>query len=456
MRFHPSRLPLSLPRSRALRSQPGRRWWRATSAGCEQAPRLGSISSACTGRAAARSGSAPGAVSGRWSRWRDAAPEDDRPDAGTRELRARGWQLGSPYWTGPSNRIAVRTFGPRHPGARLLRAEPGQDGRLRGRLDRRTRRSSSPGRAGAQMSESAAAGRGTQTRSGSRSSTTPRARTRTRGLSRPRSSGASSATTCSETAGTTSATTFSSTSTARSSKAATGESTGTSSARMRRASTRARSGIALIGSYEGNAPIGRRPQRADAPHRLAARRRARRPAVDVQLALVRQPALPGGAEHHAAHDLRSSRHGLHDLSRKPALRRAACACARRLRDRAAEALLPGRDRPARRDRAFHGHAHRGASVDGGRHRAGRKRRRHRLRERHGCGLDLGREDGSGRALHVRHGRRPFRAARNRRRHRHFQPGRADRACPARDHHSQRRRSHRVDADQVPPARGVDS
>jgi hypothetical protein len=50
-------------------------------------------------------------VSGRWSRWRDAAPEDDRPDAGTHELRARGWQLGSPYWTGPSNRIAVRTFG---------------------------------------------------------------------------------------------------------------------------------------------------------------------------------------------------------------------------------------------------------------------------------------------------------------------------------------------------------
>ena len=50
-------------------------------------------------------------VSGRWSRWRDAAPENDRPDAGTHELRARGWRLGSPYWTGPSNRIAVRTSG---------------------------------------------------------------------------------------------------------------------------------------------------------------------------------------------------------------------------------------------------------------------------------------------------------------------------------------------------------
>ena len=50
-------------------------------------------------------------VSGRWSRWRDAAPEDDRPDAGSHELRARGWQLGSPYWTGPSNRIQVKTVG---------------------------------------------------------------------------------------------------------------------------------------------------------------------------------------------------------------------------------------------------------------------------------------------------------------------------------------------------------
>ncbi len=50
-------------------------------------------------------------VSGRWSRWRDAAAEDDRPDAGARELRERGWRLGSPYWTGPSNRIAVRTSG---------------------------------------------------------------------------------------------------------------------------------------------------------------------------------------------------------------------------------------------------------------------------------------------------------------------------------------------------------
>ena len=50
-------------------------------------------------------------VAGRWGSWRDAAPEDDRPDAGNHELRARGWNLGSPYWTGPSNRIQVRAYG---------------------------------------------------------------------------------------------------------------------------------------------------------------------------------------------------------------------------------------------------------------------------------------------------------------------------------------------------------
>jgi N-acetylmuramoyl-L-alanine amidase len=50
-------------------------------------------------------------VAGRWSSWRDAAPEDDRPDARNHELRARGWNLGSPFWTGTSNGIQVRTYG---------------------------------------------------------------------------------------------------------------------------------------------------------------------------------------------------------------------------------------------------------------------------------------------------------------------------------------------------------
>jgi hypothetical protein len=51
------------------------------------------------------------AISGRWSSWHDAAPEDDGPDLGTHEPRGRGWKLGSPYWTGASDRIQVRAHG---------------------------------------------------------------------------------------------------------------------------------------------------------------------------------------------------------------------------------------------------------------------------------------------------------------------------------------------------------
>src|SRR5947209_7765391 len=51
-------------------------------------------------------------IDGRWSSWRPAAPEDDAPDAHSVETRRiRGWQLGSPYWTRPSERIEVRTQG---------------------------------------------------------------------------------------------------------------------------------------------------------------------------------------------------------------------------------------------------------------------------------------------------------------------------------------------------------
>ena len=37
---------------------------------------------------------------------------EDLPDVGSAETRAsRGWRLGNPYWTGPSNRIAYRLHG---------------------------------------------------------------------------------------------------------------------------------------------------------------------------------------------------------------------------------------------------------------------------------------------------------------------------------------------------------
>ena len=52
-------------------------------------------------------------LEGRWSAWRDAAPEDeDGPDNGSRERRLRaGWRIGNPWWVGPSDRIETRTVG---------------------------------------------------------------------------------------------------------------------------------------------------------------------------------------------------------------------------------------------------------------------------------------------------------------------------------------------------------
>jgi len=52
-------------------------------------------------------------IGGTWSRWHDAAPEpEDRPDAGSAESRgSAGWRLGSPWWTGASDRIEYRLHG---------------------------------------------------------------------------------------------------------------------------------------------------------------------------------------------------------------------------------------------------------------------------------------------------------------------------------------------------------
>jgi hypothetical protein len=51
-------------------------------------------------------------VSGRWSAWQPGAPEaEDRPDRLGPERSRPGWRLGSPYWTGASNRLEVRTRG---------------------------------------------------------------------------------------------------------------------------------------------------------------------------------------------------------------------------------------------------------------------------------------------------------------------------------------------------------
>src|SRR3989449_5846394 len=52
-------------------------------------------------------------LEGRWSTWQRADPEaEDLPNVGTTEARAaRGWRVGNPYWTGPSDRIEYRLRG---------------------------------------------------------------------------------------------------------------------------------------------------------------------------------------------------------------------------------------------------------------------------------------------------------------------------------------------------------
>lgn len=52
-------------------------------------------------------------LDGRWSGWRPAAPEaEDLPDPASSESAAtKGWRLGNPYWTGPSDRIEYRLAG---------------------------------------------------------------------------------------------------------------------------------------------------------------------------------------------------------------------------------------------------------------------------------------------------------------------------------------------------------
>jgi hypothetical protein len=51
-------------------------------------------------------------LAGRWSRWRPAAPEDDRPNLGSPEAQLRrSWRVGSPYWVGASNMLAYRLVG---------------------------------------------------------------------------------------------------------------------------------------------------------------------------------------------------------------------------------------------------------------------------------------------------------------------------------------------------------
>ncbi|MER3410949.1 MAG: hypothetical protein C4305_00470, partial [Thermoleophilia bacterium] len=52
-------------------------------------------------------------LAGRWSPWKGAAPEaEDLPDKESGEpIGPPGWRVGNPWWTGPSDRLEVRTVG---------------------------------------------------------------------------------------------------------------------------------------------------------------------------------------------------------------------------------------------------------------------------------------------------------------------------------------------------------
>jgi flagellar hook assembly protein FlgD len=48
---------------------------------------------------------------GRWGRWRLSTDEDALPDRGRETRATRGWRVGEPQWTGPSNAIQYRAVG---------------------------------------------------------------------------------------------------------------------------------------------------------------------------------------------------------------------------------------------------------------------------------------------------------------------------------------------------------
>ena len=282
------------------------------------------------------------------ARWRDAAPEDDAAGRAERtSARARGWRLGSPYWAGavepdpgPHVRPRDAACAPTTSGARP------RTSRLRTRLDRRLAADHHRARAGTRTSGSAGAqarlrGRGALRgrpphgrlelvhagpvgRDRPRHRALPRARERLErhrlqlprrqvrpGLRGPLRAGS------------------------------TGTSIGAHAQGFNTRLVRRRADRQLRHGLDH----ARRAGRARQAPRLAARRRARRPALDLQLALRREPEVPGRAHGHAAHDLRPPRHGLHDAAPEASCTATCPSIARAVaRDRPAEALLPGGDR----------------------------------------------------------------------------------------------------------------
>ena len=313
-----------------------------------------------------------GACTGGWSRWRDAAAEDDGPmPAHTSCGRAAG-ELGSPYWTGPSNRIAGEDVRAASPGCapttcgaparlepwravtvadsplilsraswganeRIRRGRPRYADTLRFAVVHHTAGSNSYTRA-----QSAAIVRGIQ-----------RYHVLANGwddigynflvdkygqIFEGRYGGVDRNVVGAH---------------------AQGFNTGSS-------------GVALIGNVRGHVRLTAAARSALA--RLLAWRLDVAhvdPLSTIQLALDRQPALPDGPEPHAAHDLRPPRHGLH----RPAPEAGSTASCPRSRETVSQTGAPKLYFPAAtgapgRLRALHGDAHRAAPVVGAGLRAG--------------------------------------------------------------------------------------
>ena len=310
------------------------------------AARRGSTSSACTGRARARSLFRTRSVERRWSAWRPAAPEaEDLPDSDARADAARGWKRRQPVLDGPSDRDPGADARPRDAAcaptssASRRRTRAAADALAR-RLaaDRRRasawganesiRRAAPPLRAAAPLRRRPPHGRHEQLharavgRDRARDRDLPRegqrlerhrlqlprrqVRPGLRGPLRRRSSG-------------------------------------TSSAPTRRGSTPARSASRCIGNYEAPAPTAAALDALVDAARVAARRRPRRPAR-------RRSRGPRAATRASRRARRSScapspghrDTGFTDCPGRRALRAAAAHRAQASRDRAAEALRAGR------------------------------------------------------------------------------------------------------------------
>ena len=152
-------------------------------------------------------------------------------------------------------------------------------------------------------------------------------------------------------------------------------------------------GIALIGDFSSTAITPRGASRARHAARLAARRRSRRSALERRQRSRPATRVCGRESGHPARGLRAPRHLPHECPGRALYAQLPSIADAVAQTRAAEALLAGSDRDARRAGPLHGQALRPDCLgrDGQESEQGRRRERGRDRDRRR--LDLGRQRG---------------------------------------------------------------